>query len=297
MIYDKASLVQIPSGVKSGTLYNVVPNTTDGDFNFSRGSSATRVNKDGLIETVSIGVPRLDYPLLDGVVQDCPALLLEPVRGNFITYSEDFSNAAWVKGDASITADNIVSPDGGSNADKLVENTSTSDHYVGGAVNFTSGTSYSLSVFAKYNGRNLVLQGSGTPTGYAFASFDLSNGVIITESVGTGSIVNYGNGWYRCSLNFTAASTTSGFITFVLGETRSQSYTGDGESGIYLYGAQFEAGSYPTSYIPTSGSTASRSADVCNGAQADFNDSEGVLYAEFSALANDSTNRRVQIEE
>ena len=57
MIYDKASLVQIPSGYRSGTLYSVVPNTADGDFDVTRGSTATRVNKDGLIETVASGVP------------------------------------------------------------------------------------------------------------------------------------------------------------------------------------------------------------------------------------------------
>ena len=91
-IYDKASLVHIPSGVKSGTLYNVLPNNSDGDFDFSRGSTGTRVNKDGLIETVAIGVPRLNYPLLDGVVQDCPTLLLEPQRRNDIIYSEDIES-------------------------------------------------------------------------------------------------------------------------------------------------------------------------------------------------------------
>ena len=119
MIYDKASLVQIPSGYKSGTLYSVVPNTADGDFDFTRGSTATRVNKDGLIETVASGVPRLDYPLLDGVVQDCPTLLLEPQRTNSITYSEDFSDSSWNKNNATVTSNNTTAPDGTTNADKI----------------------------------------------------------------------------------------------------------------------------------------------------------------------------------
>jgi hypothetical protein len=288
--YDKAGLAMIPSGYKASKVYSLIPNSSDGDFDFSRASTATRVNKDGLIETV----PRLEYPFIDGVVQDTPSLLLEPSRTNLITYSDDFSNAAWTKGNSSITANSIISPDGSQNADKIVEDTSSSAHYIDSAsVSFTSGTQYTVSVFAKNNGRNLVLQGSGVPTASAFAAFNLEDGLIITESVGTASIENYGNGWYRCSLTFTAASTTSGVITFLLGETRSQSYTGDGTSGVYIWGAQTEAGSYATSYIPTSSSTVTRSAETCNGAgtSADFNDSEGVFFTEIAALANDGKDR------
>ena len=296
--YDKAGLAMIPSGYKASKVYSLIPNSSDGDFDFSRASTATRVNKDGLIETVATNVPRLEYPFIDGVVQDTPSLLLEPSRTNLITYSDDFSNAAWTKGNSSITANSIISPDGSQNADKIVEDTSSSAHYIDSAsVSFTSGTQYTVSVFAKNNGRNLVLQGSGVPTASAFAAFNLEDGLIITESVGTASIENYGNGWYRCSLTFTAASTTSGVITFLLGETRSQSYTGDGTSGVYIWGAQTEAGSYATSYIPTSSSTVTRSAETCNGAgtSADFNDSEGVFFTEIAALANDGTFRYIGI--
>ena len=101
--YDKASLVHIPSGYKSGTLYNVLPNDADGDFDFTRASTATRVDENGLIETIATGTPRLNYPLLDGVVQDNPTLLLEPSRTNTQPYSEQFDNAAWTKGNSSIS--------------------------------------------------------------------------------------------------------------------------------------------------------------------------------------------------
>ena len=90
--YDKASLVHIPSGYKSGTLYNVLPNDADGDFDFTRASTATRVDENGLIETIAIGTPRLNYPLLDGVVQDNPALLLEPQRQNRVTNSSEYGD-------------------------------------------------------------------------------------------------------------------------------------------------------------------------------------------------------------
>ena len=90
--YDSAGLAMIPSGYKASKVYSLIPNSSDGDFDFARSSSATRVNKDGLIETVATNVPRLDYPLIDGVVQDTPSLLLEPQRINRIAHSEDFTS-------------------------------------------------------------------------------------------------------------------------------------------------------------------------------------------------------------
>ena len=99
-LYDKASIVLIPSGFKSGStdnLYSVLPANGNGDFNATRGSTATRVNKDGLIESVASNVPRLDYPLTSGVVGDCPHLLLEPSTTNLTNYSTQIDNSFWGK--------------------------------------------------------------------------------------------------------------------------------------------------------------------------------------------------------
>ena len=116
-IYDNAGVVLIPSGYKAGTtdnLYSVLPANGNGDFNATRGSTATRINKDGLIESVATNVPRLDYPLIDGVVQDCPALLLEPSRTNYITQSIDLADwSSFVaSGTVTRTNDYSTSPDG-----------------------------------------------------------------------------------------------------------------------------------------------------------------------------------------
>jgi hypothetical protein len=149
-IYDKASLVHIPSGYRSGTLYNVLPNNADGDFDFSRGSTATRVNKDGLIETVAIGVPRLDYPLLDGVVQDCPTLLLEPSRTNRITDTEGWSGFSQVN---AVLSDNtsITAPDGSATGIKTLTSSSTAQPRIEwrGISVPASTTTYVWSVFVK----------------------------------------------------------------------------------------------------------------------------------------------------
>ena len=126
-IYDKASLIQIPSGYKAGKLYSVIPNSGAGDFTHTRNGTATRVNSQGLIETVNANVPRLDYPFIDGVVQDCPHLLLEPQRTNSLTYSEDFTNAVYSKqGTSSITSNTTTAPDGSLTADTLSGATGTS---------------------------------------------------------------------------------------------------------------------------------------------------------------------------
>ena len=119
-LYDKASLVMIPSGYKasSATLYSVVPNTSVGDFDVTVDADATRVNKDGLIESVAANQARLDYPLTNGVVGDCPHLLLEPQRQNKITYSIPNSNWA-IENGASITENYSVSPDGSQNASRV----------------------------------------------------------------------------------------------------------------------------------------------------------------------------------
>ena len=297
-IYDKASLVQIPSGVKSGTLYNVVPNTADGDFDASRGSTATRVNKDGLIETVAANTPRLDYPLLDGVVQDCPALLLEPSRTNLVLRSEEL-NTTWLTFRSSVTANDIVSPNGSQNAEKIIqESGQTSSGGVYQNLTLSNSTVYTYSVFLKAGGYDF---GMIRIDGGQYAWFDLSLGAVgsITGS-GSSSIEDFGNGWFRCSFTITTTSTTGQPHIYVTNSDGSQTLSGaDGVKGIYAWGAVVEQGSYPTSYIKTTSSQATRSADVCNGAGTSdtFNDSEGVLFVEFSGISSDLTSKRITLND
>ena len=303
-IYDKASLVQIPSGVKSGTLYNVVPNTADGDFDFTRGSTATRVNKDGLIETVASGVPRLDYPLLDGVVQDCPALLLEPVRANKNTYSEDIESFTQF---TNVTATNnqTTSPDGSVNAALVTADAVNNKHeFQNTNISFTSGTFYTVSVFVKANGYDyfaIKFASTNGVFGDDYAWFNASNGTTgtVDADIDGTSIENYGNGWYRISATQQANATASGKIFLAIGNAdNTPTFLGDGSSGLYVWGYQIEDNAgYVSSYIPTSGSEVTRSADVCNGAQADFNDSEGVLFADLKIIQGNTESSRISISD
>jgi hypothetical protein len=277
-----------------------VPNTADGDFDFTRGSTATRVNKDGLIETVASGVPRLDYPLLDGVVQDCPTLLLEPTRTNSITYSEDFSDSSWNKNNATVTSNNTTAPDGTTNADKITS-TGTAPY---ARVTFTHSTltSYAVSIFAKKGDEDYLYIRALALSNQPIASFNLSTGGLGTVNSGlTAEMQNYGNGWYRCVIKYTTTSSvTNNLIDFGFASSDNSRFSSSGKF-TYFWGAQIETGSYPTSYIPTNGevSGVTRSADVCNGAGTSdtFNDSEGVLFAEISALADDGTSRRISLSD
>ena len=303
-LYDKSSIALIPSGTKASKLYSVLPANGDGDFTHSRSlTTATRVNKDGLIESVAANVPRLDYPLTNGVVGDCPHLLLEPSRTNLFTQSETFSN--WSNSQSTETINSGISPDGSNTATKVKPTTSSStwSGLNSPSLSITSGTAYTFSVFAKKDEYSYVQVGGSTPRfNGSFSTIDLSNGTVVYESGINADVENYGNGWYKISFTQTAVSSGSGLAGFIAvynyaPNSRLQAFGGDGSSGILVWGCQFEAGSYPTSYIPTSGSTVTRSADVCNGSgtSAEFNDSEGVLFAELSGLEGDTSTGQLSI--
>ena len=264
-IYQKATLVQIPSGYKAADakLYSVLPNTADGDFTVSADADATRVNKDGLIESTSANQARLNYNFIDGVVQPDPHLLLEPTRVNFIQYSELFSNSYWTKENVTVGT-GVLSPDGGSNAQNLIEDTTTGRHRVRASLSVSSGTTYSLSVWAKSSNRNLVINADVLIN--ARSGFDLINGTVQNTTSGTATIKEFPNGWYLCTVIGTATTTqtTVSYLQAQIGTT-DVNYTGDGTSTLSLFGAQLEQSStYASSYIPTSGSAVTRTQDTCN---------------------------------
>jgi hypothetical protein len=227
-------------------------------------------------------------------------LLLEPQRTNLLSYSEDFSNAYWNKFGSSV-ASGFTSPDGASNAYKLVEDSANTQHGLLRS-NFPINVQRTLSVFAKKGENDRVFISDYNKFVYTIGViFNLSSGIVESNQNNSvylnPKIESYLNGWYKCSVTWT---NTTGLTVPFFGNAISGTnlYQGDGVSGIYVFGATFEEASYATSYIPSlSGSATTRLADVCNnsGSAQDFNSEEGVLYAEISALANDGSGRKVTL--
>ena len=217
----------------------------------------------------AVYLPRRGHHVYNGTSWVNEGLLVESeARTNLLTYSSEFDNAAWTKINSVTIDDNVViAPDGTLTGDKLVESTSTGSQLVLQSFTSLSGTTYSASVFVRKADRGfaLVYLANGFPD--SGISINLTTGEVTTA---IGSPINpasedFGNGWFRVSFSETADVTTPGaslnVYASVDGVWANRQYAGDGTSGVYIYGAQFEEASTPSSYIPTSGSTVTRSAD------------------------------------
>jgi hypothetical protein len=269
------------------------------------------------LQTAASGVARFDHRPLTG---ESLGLLVEEQRTNVLLRSEEFSNATWGKTRLSVTADSIVAPNGTLTGDQLVENTDNDTHLIDqGSLSFTSGTSYTVSVYAKDNGRFLQLTfGTGAFSSAPFANFNLSTGVVSASGgSGTATITAVGNGWYRCTLTATASATATASFFMLLSNSGTSArfvtgYTGDGYKGVFLWGAQLEAGAFPTSYIPTVAATVTRNSDAASMTGTNFSSwyraDEGTLYMELAwptvtitsnggaaTISDGTTNNRIGI--
>jgi hypothetical protein len=229
--------------------------------------------------------------------------------------SEEFSDVTWLKpGGTTCSANVVTAPDGTTTADKLVEFNGNVNQSFEQANTLVLGTAYSISIYAKAAERiQFRLAGRTSANWVVFPSgrFDLSTGTVLNSSGDkTATISAVGDGWYRCTIYGTSAGTNAGIIVSPLltGGTAS-SYAGDGTSGIYLWGAQLEAGAFLTSYIPTTTAAATRAADVASITGANFsswyNQAEGTVFADASvaysaaislfSLDDSTTNNRIQL--
>lgn len=276
---DDAKLLLIPTGYKTSKVYSVFPTDGDGDFDYTRSGDASRVNPGGLIETVGTNIPRINH--FGG---GCPTLLLEPQRTNTFTYSEQFNQSVWFKSNCTITTNQIIAPDG-----TLTADLATSTANGGGVYRFSSWstTQKTASIFVKKNTSSTAEIFNASSGGNRIV-FNLDSGTITTQGgTMTGTIEDFGNGWFRLS----ATHTATGNQTFGLKPATNQS--------LYVWGAQLETGSYSSSYIKTTTGQVTRQKDQClNGGDSDlFDITEGTFFVDVTPYINTSSNHYISLND
>ena len=248
-LLDEASLIVTPNGYKGGSpngkLYSVKPTNGDGDMVVTRGSSATRVNSAGFIEIA---------------------------RTNLVLQSQTLENASWTPTNVTVTANTTSAPDGTTTADTITGIGVLGVRLIqSNSISFTASTSYSLSVFAKKGTNDFIQLFVPLLIGGMHANFNINTGVVgtlgtVTGTAPTSSITNFGNGWYRCTINFTATTTISTVtsISIVTSASAIRSEQNTLTTSLILWGAQLEASNIAvaTEYIPTVASIRTKFAGI-----------------------------------
>lgn len=225
-------------------------------------------------------IPRIDY------TTGSPAILVEPQSTNLLLISEEFNDVNWTKSELSISSNVTTSPNGTMNADKIIATNVLGSHFFRRATGLTLGTECTYSIYAKAAENKLIRVGTNAGAGVG-ATFDLLTGAITNMTATSAFAQNIGNGWYRCIVTGGAGSVLD---VFLLSNSGLQSYIGNETDGIFIWGAQLEAGSNATSYIPTTTSTVTRNADVISksGISNLIGQTEGTIFCEF--ISNDGKN-------
>jgi hypothetical protein len=255
-------------------------------------------NYQPVLVTAPAGVARFDFnPVTDVSL----GLLIEEARTNLILQSDNFATT-WTPSQASVISNIIVSPDGTVNGDKLVEDATNNAHQITQNVTVATTTVYTMSCYMKAGERTTaMLRAAATgvlPASQAFI-YNLSAGTAASWSgSSTGTITAVGNGWYRCTMTL-PVTIGAGTLTYQIRTfSGSDVYTGDGYSGNYIWGAQLEAGTFPTTYIATVATTQQRNADVATMTGTNFTSWYGrnanTLYAEFSIPFDGNATRSSQ---
>ena len=226
-LLDNASLVITPNAYKESVLYSVVPNTTLGDMDVVRATTATRVNEQGLVEVVPY---------------------------NLLGYSQEFENAYWAKTGVTITPDVIVAPNGTLTGDAFVLSLTTSLHKIRKDFSFVAGNNYTASIYAKKGSQDFIqikMSFSAFGGAWRIATFNLNTGVVVSHNSNSGilpTITNVGNGWYRCTFTCLSTASISDEYSYQISDFN---FTGDGSIGFYIWGSQLVINTIPQTYFPT----------------------------------------------
>ena len=221
---------------------------------------------DGTLQVFNHGnnKPRIEYDATGAV----KGLLIEEARTNRIATSE-VAPTNYFGGLTKSVDNSVVSPAGGNNVEKFTLSNANDYHYVGNHHDICTGTGTSTySIFAKGSGHNLIRLRMSNVSGIPSCDFDLSTGqkqvTSSSDSSVTGAIESIGNGWWRCAITYAAVKSNPYASVFLIDamDASSPPFQGDGTSSVYVWGSQYESGSFPTSYIPTTGAPATRASDI-----------------------------------
>ena len=275
-------------GIQASTTGETVLNETSGQI--------ARTYAPTLKSVSTAGQPRFEYDPTDGQSAGTSlGILVESQSTNLLNRSEEFDNAYWSKLNTTVAANAAIAPNGELAADLVTADSTGSaiNHNIAKAYAFTSGNTYTLSVYAKAYGAlsRLRLRAGNPATWAAQTTFILSgSGSMVGNDYGTAQIQPCGNGWYRCSITGTAgASATTNLLFTLENSDGNTSFDGDGFSGAILYGAQLEESSHSSSYLKVEGSTATRAADSLSVATADipgFSEGVGTIVCETGGVAS-----------
>ena len=269
----------------SGTKEIIVTNTTKFEFN------AFNLGWVGTLDNVSVK----EY-LGQEVVPDSGvgSWLFEPQSTNLITQSENLSNMQIAFGGAIALDSNFINPSGQKGSYFIYDTDGgTQSRFRVSNSGFTLGDKLSYSVFLKSNSSSLITIGGNY--GGENCTFNVGSKTLISQGAAVDSyeIINFTNGWTRYIVNTTFTNTVPGnaYPFFTTNATLSEK--------IYLWGHQLEVQSFGTSYIPTNGSTVTRLQDAAFGAGSSdlINSTEGVLYAEIAALADDNIKKDISLSD
>lgn len=269
---------------------------------FTRATGGGRFNAAGRYEWLPANEPRIDY---DPVTLQPRGILIEEQRTNLLLRSAEFDSTSWAKINTAVVVNAVTAPDGSVTAEKLVEDSSYGQHRVHQqSVMLASNTTVCMSAFLKSGERSKALVAITKKDGsFRCRLFDLSAGTnsqpttrgYTTPPVNFG-MEDVGDGWYRCwvsdSVGDVGIIQDTGRVFIFNG---APSYAGDGTSGIYIWGAQLEVGSFPTSYIPTTTAQVTRAADLCsvNNLSPWYRADEGTLVVDWNLPVNTSDNNQL----
>lgn len=244
----------------SSTVQNAGSNKTL-EFDNSASASLYTDSAAGANSTIAGGVRSYKTP--NGKIQKIYIKTRRKGEINLFTHSENF-NTHHSKFNCTIISDSTTDPNGTNTADTMVENAGGGKKEFFQNKSIVSGNQYTMSIFAKTNGRFLQFQPAGSIAGTTnFANFNLTTGELGTVGAGAdnATIADFGNGWYRCSITFTSTVTANTGVSVLLIENdtngRGHAYTGNGTSGIFVWGSMFSDGAILRRYVKTTGSASS----------------------------------------